>query len=51
MMAGIFILWLVTLCLAWVGRERHSAAAFLISLLASVAMFVYHATDAIQLDL
>ena len=49
--AGLFLLFLVTMLLAWLGRRDHALILFGISLVLTVAVYFHHATDPLNIGL
>jgi len=51
MMAGLFLLFLITMVIAWYGKKRASIAVFFVTLLLCALWFVHHISDPININL
>lgn len=51
MMAVLFLLYVITMVLAWYGRERESIYLFVITLMLSALMFWHHIDDPLHINL
>jgi len=51
MMAGLFLLFLITMLLAWSGFRQISIYLFIITLILGTALFLHHATSALNINL
>ncbi len=51
MMAVLFLLYVITMVLAWYGRRRESISLFLITLILCVLWFRHYITDTLNINL
>ena len=49
--AALFLLFTVTMLVAWFGGRGTAMALFVVSLVATVAVYLHHATDTLQIGL
>ncbi len=51
MMAVLFLLYVITMVLAWYGRKRESIYLFVITLVLSALWFWHHISDPLNINL
>ena len=51
MMAGLFLLFVITMLFAWFGMRRVSLYLFIITLMFCVYWFLHHATETLKINL
>jgi hypothetical protein len=51
MMAALFLLYVITMVLAWYGKGRESIYLFMITLILCVLWFRHHITDPLNINL
>lgn len=49
-LSGLFLLFAVAMLTAWFGRQVHALWFFGLSLAATVAVYLHHATDVLRLS-
>lgn len=50
MMAGLFLLFAVTMILAWQGKKQVSIGLFLITIILCALWFMHHVTEPLKLN-
>lgn len=50
MMAGLFLLFAVTMILAWYGRRQASIGLFFITIILCALLFIHHMTEPLNLN-